>query len=257
ALALAVVALGSALAAPADAAIGDTVEETARRATHLAEIRDGLAGERAATERALLLRTIEVASGLEGSGRQLAAVLERALPVVASVLSPLGIAERAAVDRLGAAIAASVEVDDPAARAASGKVAQLGSWLADLETLIAAEDAAVAAALSSGRRIGPFPAEVERWRPVVAAHFDPHRVNEALVVIGCESGGDPEAGNRRSGAAGLFQFMRGTWEHVTEEAGLGDVSRREPEASIAAAAWLVTESEATGAGPWAHWSCRP
>lgn len=239
------------------AATADTVEETARRAAHLAEVRDGLAEDRAGADRALLLRTIEVASGLDGAGHHLAALIEGSLPAIGSILSDTGMAEPNAVYELAEALAASVEVDDAVAAAKSGKITQLDVWMSELGDLIAAEDEALAEALSSSRRVGPFPQDVERWRRVVTIHFPANRVNEALLVIACESGGDPEARNRRTGAAGLFQFLSGTWRFAAQHAGFDEASRQDAVASIAAAAWLVRDSESSGVGPWAHWSCRP
>lgn len=47
-------------------------------------------------------------------------------------------------------------------------------------------------------------AAVTRWRPMLAEYaWD---VDTALRIVDCESGGDPEAINPSSGAAGLFQL---------------------------------------------------
>jgi hypothetical protein len=98
---------------------------------------------------------------------------------------------------------------------------------------------------------------VERWRPLVEQYFAEDRIAEALSIIDCESNGDPNATNSRSSAAGLFQFINGTWEHASEQAGFGGVSALDPEANVAAAAWLVDYSLAAGQSAWAHWTCRP
>ena len=55
-----------------------------------------------------------------------------------------------------------------------------------------------------GDHCGEAP-EVRRWSEMVAAAGD-WDVDEALSVIDCESGGDPNARNRTSGAAGLTQL---------------------------------------------------
>ena len=98
---------------------------------------------------------------------------------------------------------------------------------------------------------------VERWRPLVERYFAKDRIAEALSIIDCESNGDPNATNPRSSAAGLFQFINGTWEHASEQAGFGGVSAHDPEANVAAAAWLVDYSLAADQSAWAHWTCRP
>lgn len=98
---------------------------------------------------------------------------------------------------------------------------------------------------------------VERWRPLVERYFARERVGEALSIIACESNGDPSATNPRSSAAGLFQFIARTWEHASEQAGFDGHSPSNPEANVAAAAWLVDDSLETGRSAWAHWTCRP
>lgn len=98
---------------------------------------------------------------------------------------------------------------------------------------------------------------IGRWRPLVERYFDEERVAEALSIIACESNGDPAITNPRSGAAGLFQFISGTWQHASEQAGFGGASALDPEANVAAAAWLVEYSLDAGNSAWAHWTCRP
>lgn len=100
---------------------------------------------------------------------------------------------------------------------------------------------------------------VERWRPLVQKYFPADLVEQALAVMQCESGGNPDAVNRYSGASGLFQFLKGTWAIASYRAGWGGYSRFDPEANIASAAWLVDYSIRTNhpSGPWGHWSCRP
>jgi len=98
---------------------------------------------------------------------------------------------------------------------------------------------------------------VERWRPLVDRYFAEERVAEALSIIACESNGDPSITNPRSSAAGLFQFVSGTWEHASEQAGFGGASALDPEANVAAAAWLVDYSLDAGQSAWVHWTCRP
>ncbi len=48
---------------------------------------------------------------------------------------------------------------------------------------------------------------VESWRPLAALYFDHDHVDRVLCLMTAESGGDPEARNPESGAAGLMQVM--------------------------------------------------
>ncbi len=100
---------------------------------------------------------------------------------------------------------------------------------------------------------------VERWRPLVEQYFRAEFVEEALWVMNCESGGNPDARNSRTGAAGLFQFMPRTWATASAGAGFGGASPYDGEANIASASWLVEDSIRIGhsRGRWGHWSCRP
>lgn len=106
-----------------------------------------------------------------------------------------------------------------------------------------------------------WPPAVEQWRALVSDYFPESRVEEALAIISCESRGDASATNPTSGAAGLFQFIRSTWDWVAAETGLDSYSSGapyDPTANTAAAAWLVQRSIETNhsGGPWGHWSCR-
>ena len=55
-----------------------------------------------------------------------------------------------------------------------------------------------------GHELGNDP---EHWRPVVALYFQPEDVDRAICLIGEESGGDTDARNPSTGAAGLMQVM--------------------------------------------------
>jgi hypothetical protein len=71
-----------------------------------------------------------------------------------------------------------------------------------------------------------------------------------------ESRGFADADNPRSSAAGLFQFIRKTWDGVAAKTGTGDYASGAPYrpcANVRNAAWLATNSG------WHHWprfSCR-
>ncbi|HEX6947844.1 MAG TPA: transglycosylase SLT domain-containing protein [Acidimicrobiia bacterium] len=101
-----------------------------------------------------------------------------------------------------------------------------------------------------------FPPQVERWRDLVSQYFPAARVDEALAVMRCESGGDPDAYNPYSGASGLFQFLPSTWETAAPKAGFPDASPFDPEPNIGTAAWLGKRYEALGLDFWRPWSCR-
>jgi hypothetical protein len=105
--------------------------------------------------------------------------------------------------------------------------------------------------------VGPFPSAVERWRPLVARYFPTELVAQALAVIACESLGDPAVVNPLSGTAGLFQHHPEYWADRAAAAGFPGATPDDPEANIAAAAWLVGESMTDGLGPWFFWACRP
>jgi hypothetical protein len=104
---------------------------------------------------------------------------------------------------------------------------------------------------------GAFPPPVERWRPLVEAHFAADLVDQALSIIRCESYGDPDAVNPVSGAAGLFQHLPRYWPERAAAAGYPGASVYDPEANIAGAAWLVAVSEASGLPAWYFWTCQP
>ena len=101
--------------------------------------------------------------------------------------------------------------------------------------------------------------DVEEWRPLVEQYFPPELVEDALSVMECESQGNPLAQHPGTLATGLFQFIPNTWNWASDRAGWGGHSAFEPEANVAAAAWLVaaTITVEHPNGPWAHWSCQP
>lgn len=94
------------------------------------------------------------------------------------------------------------------------------------------------------------------WRPLIEQHFAADLVLDALVIIQCESLGNPDAVNPYSGASGLFQFMPGTWAVASVQAGVGDRSVFDGEANIIAASWLAEYYRDRIGEPWRPWSCR-
>lgn len=98
-----------------------------------------------------------------------------------------------------------------------------------------------------------FPPSIERWRGVVARFFNADRVDAALKVMQCESepDGDPLSKNRYSTAAGLFQFLRGTFNNVAIPMGYGSYDSGavyHPAINIHAASVL-----SKGGTWWSHW----
>lgn len=111
---------------------------------------------------------------------------------------------------------------------------------------------------SGGGGGGPWnhPPAVEQWRSLVQQFFPSSRVEEALVIINCESNGDPNAVNPYSGAAGLFQFLPSTWASTAPKAGYPDASPFDPEANTASAAWLANRYQQLGYDYWHAWNCK-
>jgi soluble lytic murein transglycosylase-like protein len=84
---------------------------------------------------------------------------------------------------------------------------------------------------------------------IILAAFAPQGAGAqqwALRIAKCESGYNPNAVNRSSGASGLFQFMPSTWAHLP----WAGQSVFDPVANAQAAAYYYQHS---GAGPW---SCK-
>lgn len=93
----------------------------------------------------------------------------------------------------------------------------------------------------------------EGWRPLVEKYFPADEVDRAIRIMQCESKGDPGARNPSSGASGLFQHMPRYWPERAAGAGFSGASVFDPEANIAAAAYLVYDHPGGG---WKHWVCK-
>lgn len=97
----------------------------------------------------------------------------------------------------------------------------------------------------------PPPGPVERWRPLVRLHFPPGEVETALCLIRAESQGNPTADNPRSSAAGLWQFIRSTWNTVARNLdgpAYSTGAPYNPRLATRYAAWLWSQDG------WGHWS---
>lgn len=95
-----------------------------------------------------------------------------------------------------------------------------------------------------------IPSNVERWRGLVSAYFQPSDIDKALSVIECESNGDPNAKNPSSSASGLFQHLATYWPERATNAGIGpQADIFESSSNVAVAAWLVYHG-----GGWSHWN---
>jgi soluble lytic murein transglycosylase-like protein len=66
-----------------------------------------------------------------------------------------------------------------------------------------------------------------------------------IAIARCESGLNPQAYNRSSGASGLFQFLPGTWRTTP----FASYSIFDPWASANAAAWMWSQ------GRRGEWVC--
>ncbi|MFQ5968543.1 MAG: transglycosylase SLT domain-containing protein [Acidimicrobiia bacterium] len=151
---------------------------------------------------------------------------------------------------------------------------ELGSLAAELESRFTATDTALGQAYrdlgdadsryqsalsdleTAQRKLATFRG-AGQWRPIVERFFRAPLVEDALWVMQCESRGNPDATNSVTDAAGLYQFLSGTWTYASSGAGFAGASRYDPEANIASAAWLAHRYQDRGSSPWVPWSCKP
>lgn len=106
----------------------------------------------------------------------------------------------------------------------------------DFQTRHAPQVSSTSITRSTYRGIGDG---VEQWRGLVGKYFSD--VDRALCIMNAESGGNPNAVNPSSGAAGLFQVMPFWWEKFG-----GD--RFDPETNVRVAAKIL------GLQGWNAWS---
>ncbi len=110
-----------------------------------------------------------------------------------------------------------------------------------------AEDAPYGGSIDSGRNTSkgwPAGPTVERWRHLLGEYFDSADVDHGLCIIAGESGGDPTIDNRQgSSAAGLWQFLRSTWDNMVPRSVTGGSYDSgevyNPRSATRAAAWLA------------------
>ena len=106
----------------------------------------------------------------------------------------------------------------------------------------------------------------EVWRELVDEYFgDIGQTDNALVIIACESNGDPFAVNPAGQVPkGLWQFIPSTWEWATPFTGWSHEHRFHPRAATETARWLYDwadgqtrrdGSDGQGFDPWAHCRC--
>jgi hypothetical protein len=111
-----------------------------------------------------------------------------------------------------------------------------------------------------GRTDSGMGSNVAQWLPLVAKHFDPEDVGTAMCIMALESGGNPDAKNPRSTAAGLFQFLRSTWDNMVPASVSGGSYASgqvyQPEANIRSAAWLQDAAGWTQWSPYKRGNCR-
>lgn len=106
----------------------------------------------------------------------------------------------------------------------------------------------------------------EVWRSLAQQYFgDIGETNSALVIIACESNGDPFAVNPNGNVPkGLWQFIPTTWDWAAAETGWDHEHRFHPRAATETARWLYDwadgrtrqdGSDGQGFDPWVHCRC--
>lgn len=119
---------------------------------------------------------------------------------------------------------------------------------------VEADDSLATMSVESGPTTTPdagWLSEIE-VRALVSHYFKPADVNRAMRVAWCESMFDPKATDHRSGAVGIFKHLPKYWAERAEKAGFAGASPTDPEASVAAAAWAVYNTE----GGWDIFACK-
>jgi hypothetical protein len=90
--------------------------------------------------------------------------------------------------------------------------------------------------------------DVEQWRPLVTAYFGADKADIALCLMSYESGGNPNADNPNSTAAGLFQLLAQWHDYF-------GIDPYNPEQNISAAAQLQAMLGWSQWSPWNRGAC--
>jgi regulator of protease activity HflC (stomatin/prohibitin superfamily) len=179
----------------------------------------------------------------------LASVVLVRLDPPAAVSNAVAVTQLSAYDRL------SVVQQTRAQRVQAAQVAQVIAWSAELKQGLAdyqAQQDALAAAQAQASVIAarsnhaPPPPYIAKIINDAFGPLGPAAVQWAINVAYCESRYHPNSVNSESGAAGLFQFMPGTWRGTP----WGNQSPFDPVANAQAAAWLYSRY-----GP-GRWTCQ-
>lgn len=155
--------------------------------------------------------------------------------------------------------------EDWAERANDALTSQLLAELDDMRDLhpgyFDPQSTTVTTAHTHTRAPSTWSGSVEQWRPLIASHFSAGKVETAMCIMAYETGftGDPNSKNPRSSAAGLFQFLRSTWDRVPLSVTGGSYDSGmvyQPEANVRAAAWLQNASGWSQWNPYKDGRCR-
>lgn len=93
--------------------------------------------------------------------------------------------------------------------------------------------------------------DVEDWRPLVGIYFEPDEIDRVLCLMTAESGGDPDARNAESDAAGLMQVMP-FWTDVFDYS-YDDLFR--PEVNLWVASQILDKQGWTAWSPYQRGLC--
>lgn len=96
-----------------------------------------------------------------------------------------------------------------------------------------------------------YSGSAEQWRSLLSGYWTGAELDFALCVVEGESRGDPGAKNPRSTAAGLWQFLRSTWDTVAAAVGgpsYDSGAPYDPHIATEYAYWLQTTDG------WYHWN---
>jgi hypothetical protein len=105
------------------------------------------------------------------------------------------------------------------------------------------------AGITGGEGMG---SDVDRWRDLVEVYFEAEDVDRVICLMEKESGGNPGARNRWSGAAGLMQVMP-AWADVF---GYGIDDLLEPTVNLWIASRILEEQGWGAWTPYLRGSCR-